>query len=221
MTYLLLALGKNRAYNTSRQSPPLQKHSSLQMPFWSPHLTWPAFWANSACAMQCTGYNDQRPLAAWRTGRRTRRIVHSPVRHTRFSSCNCRCDHCFPMLQQTETRAFGIQHSSTNDSRARRTDSEWRAARSHQNCWNGLIYSLFLPPSFLIITSYLQLQKGVSSARSDDTKGLKGAILDWIVPHGHSVHPPIARNVKIDRGFNHERTGALLCPADMDWSDPE
>ena len=66
-----------------------------------------------------------------------------------------------------------------------------------------------------------QLQKGVSSARSDDTKGLKGAILDWIVPHGQSLHPPIARNVKIDRGFNHDRTGALLCPADMDWSNPE
>ena len=66
-----------------------------------------------------------------------------------------------------------------------------------------------------------QLQKGVSSARSDDTKGLKGAILDWIVPHGQSLHPPIARNVKIDRGFNHDRTGALLCPADMDWSNLE
>ena len=126
----------------------------------------------------------------------------------------------FP-FQQTETREFGIQHSSTNDSRAWKMDSEWWAAQSHQNCWNGLIYSLFLPPSFLIITSYLQLQKGVSSARSNDTKSLKGAILDWTVPHGHSVHPPITHNVKIDRGFNHEHTGALLCPADMDWSDPE
>lgn len=67
----------------------------------------------------------------------------------------------------------------------------------------------------------IQIQKGVSSARSDDTKGLKGAILDWIVPHGQSLHPPIARNVKIDRGFHHERTGALLCPADMDWTDLE
>jgi hypothetical protein len=61
----------------------------------------------------------------------------------------------------------------------------------------------------------------VASARSDDTKSLKGAILDWIVPPGHSFHPPLARNVKMDRGFHHERTGALLCPTGMDWSDIE
>lgn len=64
-----------------------------------------------------------------------------------------------------------------------------------------------------------QIQKGASSARSDDTKSLKGAVLDWIVPHGQSLNPPIARNVKMERGFFHERTGELLCPAGMDWSD--
>jgi hypothetical protein len=61
----------------------------------------------------------------------------------------------------------------------------------------------------------------VSSARSDDTKSLKGPILEWIVPFGQSLNPPLARNVKADRGFHHERTGTLLCPAGMDWSDPE
>src|SRR5262245_15723464 len=66
-----------------------------------------------------------------------------------------------------------------------------------------------------------KLQKGVSGARSDDTKSLKGPILDWIVPHGQSLNPPLSRNVKVDRGFHHERTGALLCPAGMDWSDTE
>jgi hypothetical protein len=29
------------------------------------------------------------------------------------------------------------------------------------------------------------------------------------------------RNVKADRGFHHERTGALLCPTGLDWDDPE
>ena len=53
-------------------------------------------------------------------------------------------------------------------------------------------------PSATTIVTEHTVQKGVSSARSDDTKGLKGAILDWIVPHGQSLHPPIARNVKID-----------------------
>jgi hypothetical protein len=33
--------------------------------------------------------------------------------------------------------------------------------------------------------------------------------------------PPLARNVKIDRGFHHDRTGALLCPTNLDWSDIE
>jgi hypothetical protein len=67
----------------------------------------------------------------------------------------------------------------------------------------------------------MQIQKGVSSARSDDTKSLKGAILDWITPRGQSLNPPLARNVKTDRGFHHEATGALLCPAGVDWSDIE
>lgn len=69
--------------------------------------------------------------------------------------------------------------------------------------------------------TFVQIQKGVSSARSDDTKGLKGTILDWIVPRGQALIPPLARNIKTDRGFHHERTGALLCPAGLDWSDPE
>jgi hypothetical protein len=66
-----------------------------------------------------------------------------------------------------------------------------------------------------------QIQRGVSSARSDDTKGLKGPILDWITPRGQSLSPPLTRNVKMVRGFFHERTGALLCPAGLDWSNAE
>ena len=66
-----------------------------------------------------------------------------------------------------------------------------------------------------------KLSKGTSGARGDDTKSLKGAVLDWITPRGQSLVPPLARNVKVDCGFNHERTGALLCPAGLDWSNPE
>ena len=66
-----------------------------------------------------------------------------------------------------------------------------------------------------------KIQKGVSSARSDDTKSLKGVILDWITPEGQHLEPPLARNVKSNRGFNHDRTGYLLCPAGLDWADPE
>jgi len=65
------------------------------------------------------------------------------------------------------------------------------------------------------------IQRGSSSARSDDTKSLKSAVLDWITPRGQPLNPPLARNVKTDRGFHHERTGALLCPAGLDWFNSE
>jgi hypothetical protein len=74
---------------------------------------------------------------------------------------------------------------------------------------------------FISISHSLQLQKGASGARSDDTKSLKSAIIDWLTPPGEPLVPPIARNVKADRGFNHEVTGKLLCPAGVDWTDQE
>ena len=64
-------------------------------------------------------------------------------------------------------------------------------------------------------------QKGASSARLDDTKSLKGVVLNWITPRGQNLNPPLARNVKINRGFHHECTGALLCLADLDWANSE
>ena len=81
------------------------------------------------------------------------------------------------------------------------------------------IYSgIDLYNALLIIPPFvLQLQKGVSSARSDDTKSLKDPVLDWIVPPGQSL--TLACNIKMDCGYHHERTGSLLCPAGMDWND--
>ena len=67
----------------------------------------------------------------------------------------------------------------------------------------------------------IQIQKGASSARSDDTKTLKGAVLDWITPKHQALVPPLSRNLKMNRGFHHEITGRLLCPAGVDWGDEE
>lgn len=83
----------------------------------------------------------------------------------------------------------------------------------------GELVSLGCPRFDFYTLISLQLRKGAAGARGDDTKSLKGAILDWITPKGQSLTPPIARNVKVDRGFNHERTGALLCPTGLDWSN--
>ncbi|KAF8227769.1 hypothetical protein L208DRAFT_1294966, partial [Tricholoma matsutake] len=59
----------------------------------------------------------------------------------------------------------------------------------------------------------------ISSARSDDTKSLKGVVLEWISPPSIPVHPPLSWNVKTNRGYHHPTTGALLCPAGLDWND--
>ncbi|KAG6905869.1 hypothetical protein DXG01_017226 [Tephrocybe rancida] len=65
------------------------------------------------------------------------------------------------------------------------------------------------------------LQKGANGARSDDTKSLKGAVIEWITPKGQALTPPLTRNVKIDRGYHHERTGSLLCPTGLNWQDSD
>ncbi|EGO02446.1 hypothetical protein SERLA73DRAFT_119705 [Serpula lacrymans var. lacrymans S7.3] len=65
------------------------------------------------------------------------------------------------------------------------------------------------------------IQKGASSARSNDIKGLKGVVLDWITHKGKCLHPPLARNMKTNYGFNHKKTSALLCPAGLDWKNTE
>ncbi|KAG1765872.1 hypothetical protein EV702DRAFT_1182401 [Suillus placidus] len=56
------------------------------------------------------------------------------------------------------------------------------------------------------------LGKGASGVRGNDTKTLKSAVLEWLVPRGQPLIPPLSRNIKSDRGFNHEVTGRLLCP---------
>ena len=42
---------------------------------------------------------------------------------------------------------------------------------------------------------HFKLQKGLSSAQADNTKGLKGAILDWIIPPGQSLLRKTSRSI--------------------------
>ncbi|KAF8221849.1 hypothetical protein L208DRAFT_1325779, partial [Tricholoma matsutake] len=65
------------------------------------------------------------------------------------------------------------------------------------------------------------IQKGISSARLDDTKSLKGVVLEWISPPSIPVHPPLCWNVKTNRGYHHPTTSTLLCPAGLDWNDAD
>jgi len=50
--------------------------------------------------------------------------------------------------------------------------------------------------SFLLLF-ILQIQKGVSSARSDDTKSMKGAVLDWITPRDVLLNPVMSRRTVV------------------------
>jgi hypothetical protein len=64
-----------------------------------------------------------------------------------------------------------------------------------------------------------KLQKGVNTARADDIKTLKSAVIDWITPTGGILSPALSRNSKLGRGFTHDVTGKFLCPTDYDWED--
>ena len=101
-----------------------------------------------------------------------------------------------------------------------RTNPEWKWWGSYGSHWAcKFIQSLSSLLKWCL--SSLKLQKGLYSTRANDTKGLKSAIFDWITPPGQSLIPPIAQNIKMDHGFNHECTGSVLCPAGMDWTNPE
>ncbi|KAL4065133.1 hypothetical protein J3A83DRAFT_4360454 [Scleroderma citrinum] len=65
------------------------------------------------------------------------------------------------------------------------------------------------------------IQKGANGTRVDETKGMKGLIIDWITPKGQSLIPHIHHNVKSGCSFNHICTGALLCPAGLNWNKLE
>ncbi|KAJ3506635.1 hypothetical protein NMY22_g17185 [Coprinellus aureogranulatus] len=97
--------------------------------------------------------------------------------------------------------------------------SEYRLYQSLLSLAPGLEERLNTGPEQDLAYVADMITKGVSSARSDDTKSLKAAVVDWITPPNQVLIPPIQRNVKTDRGFHHPRTGELLCPVNLDWDD--
>ncbi|KAG0698732.1 hypothetical protein DFH29DRAFT_983789 [Suillus ampliporus] len=81
-----------------------------------------------------------------------------------------------------------------------------------------------------LIDSYPSLLEHLTAGEEEDVihigelmgKGtLKSAVLEWLVPRGQPLIPPLSQNIKSDCGFNHEVTGGLLCLTGLDWSNPE
>ena len=101
--------------------------------------------------------------------------------------------------------------------------------KSHTHCCTCILLLLVV---FKSLSHSLKIQKGISSARSDDTKSLKGMVLDWILPRDKTMlsnlppdtpstpkPTPLLQNVKMNPGFHHPITEALLCPAGFDYKD--
>ncbi|TFK81532.1 hypothetical protein K466DRAFT_455048, partial [Polyporus arcularius HHB13444] len=80
----------------------------------------------------------------------------------------------------------------------------------------GLRNNTFTPKRLLEVGN--SIQRGAAASRGDDVKGIKTAVVDWITHKEHGLVPPIPRNQMGGRGFNHDVTGRLLCPAGLDWS---
>ncbi|KII82685.1 hypothetical protein PLICRDRAFT_61796, partial [Plicaturopsis crispa FD-325 SS-3] len=59
---------------------------------------------------------------------------------------------------------------------------------------------------------------GGNAARGDDAGKLKTSIVAWIAELYVIPIPPIDPNSKLERGLEHDATGALLCPVDFDWT---
>ena len=188
------------------------------MSFRPSHLAWSTFWTYCAHIMQCTSNINKWSFMPWWACRWTRRIIYSPVSLTVFDQ------HVAQFLMLVVDNGKGILCSILFCRWSQDWKSRFWTVGNLKPCISPSWYHLHHNLQIATTADHgfvKQLQKGISGARSDDTKGLKGAILDWIVLHGQSLHPVIAHNVKVDRGFNHERMGALLCPADMDWTNPE
>jgi hypothetical protein len=66
----------------------------------------------------------------------------------------------------------------------------------------------------------IKLRKGSGGARGDDAANLKPAVVSWIAGIlGTPIIVPLSPTSKLDRGFEHDDTGRLLCPMEYNWED--
>ncbi|KAG1824200.1 hypothetical protein EV424DRAFT_1346119 [Suillus variegatus] len=77
--------------------------------------------------------------------------------------------------------------------------------------------------SELEYNEYLQmlkkLRQGADGTRGDDTSKLKSLVADW-VNRELKPNPPIDTDDKSCRRFINDACGRLLCPTELDWSNP-
>ncbi|KAG1793400.1 hypothetical protein EV424DRAFT_1335986, partial [Suillus variegatus] len=140
---------------------------------------------------------------------------------TVFALCNYPALLTAGILQLEELQDSPLEDFPADSALARVLQREHRVFIELLDSYPGLMDRLTNGEEEDIIYVGEMLGKGASGARGDDTKTLKAAVLEWLVPRGQAVIPPLSRNIKSDQGFNHEVTGALLCPAGLDWLNAE
>ncbi|TFK34091.1 hypothetical protein BDQ12DRAFT_614041 [Crucibulum laeve] len=165
--------------------------------------------------------SDRRPLDdALQLGPRKRPCLSDPLVHygrhfgcTIHALCSVKAVMTNGMLRMAELQ------DQPDDSFTPQERCEHRVFIQLLQMVPGLEERLFSGEEGEVLQAAELIQRGVASTRSDDTKGLKGPILDWISPEGSSLTLPLSHSMKMDRGFQHEATGRLLCPVGLDWSD--
>ncbi|KAG2131482.1 hypothetical protein BD769DRAFT_1627750 [Suillus cothurnatus] len=135
--------------------------------------------------------------------------------HTVFAMCNYPALLTTGILRLEDLREFSIEDYPVD------VRQEHRVFMELIDSYPGLLDCLTNGEEEDIIHLGELMGKGASGVRGDDTKTLKSAILEWLIPRGQALIPPLSQNIKSDRGFNHEVTGALLCPAGLDWLNAE
>ncbi|KAH6893813.1 hypothetical protein BKA70DRAFT_1118743, partial [Coprinopsis sp. MPI-PUGE-AT-0042] len=106
-------------------------------------------------------------------------------------------------------------HKRPDSARARK---EYRVYRQLLDMIPNLEESLKDPETDIDYISD-EIQEGMNNSRSDDTKGLKPAVIDWIT-EGKQHESMLRRNAKAGRGYQNDITGRLLCPVGVEWDDP-
>ncbi|KAF8834204.1 hypothetical protein BDN67DRAFT_915407 [Paxillus ammoniavirescens] len=132
-----------------------------------------------------------------------------------------RAVHAFCNVQTLITNGLMFMGDKSHEGLTAADCKEYVVFRELLRMIPGLEARLMVSPEEDVVHIADLIQKGANGGRADDTKGMKSAVINWITPKGQILNPHIPHNIKSGRGFNHERTGALLCPVGLDWANSE
>ncbi|KAF9255553.1 hypothetical protein L218DRAFT_950695 [Marasmius fiardii PR-910] len=72
-----------------------------------------------------------------------------------------------------------------------------------------------------LLQYFQKLEAGVNSACTDDINTSKEEVVSWLEALPNPPSPRLSRRSRVSSGFKNKVTGALICPPDLDFDDPE